>query len=95
MHGQAFKESADESQEDLQLVDLDETDRLAVRLQGTEGVLLADLWVVVEGAKDNLVVLRKLFYLVERPQLVAFFKRIRNAGQEDKYLHHVGFGGQR
>ena len=38
--------------------------------------------------------LRKLLYLVESPQLVAFFKRIGYAGQKYEYLHLVGFREQ-
>jgi hypothetical protein len=52
-----------------------------------ESILLAHLGIVVEGTKHNLVALRELLYLVESPQLVAFLKRKRNAGQEDKDFH--------
>ena len=95
LHGQALEEGADEPQKYLSLVDFDEAYRLTIGLQGMKGVLLADLWVVVERAKDDFVVLCKLFYLVESPQLVAFFERIGDAGQEDKNLHLNGFRGQR
>ena len=95
LQGQTLEEGADEPQKYLSLVDFDEAYRLTIGLQGMKGVLLADLWVVVERAKDDFVVLCKLFYLVESPQLVAFFERIGDAGQEDKNLHLNGFRGQR
>ena len=41
-------------------VDFDETDGLAIRLQGTESVLLADLWVIIQGTKNQIVMLGKL-----------------------------------
>ena len=60
-----------------------------------ERILLADFRIVVQGTEDDFVAFGKLFYLVESPQLVAFFKRIGDARQEDKYLHHFGFRGQK
>ena len=80
LHGKALAEGADETQQNLRLADFDEVDGLAIRLQGTKGILFADLGVVVQGTKDDFVALGKLFYLVECPQLIAFFKRIGNAG---------------
>ena len=60
-----------------------------------ESVLLVDLGVVVQSAKDNLVMFCELFYLVESPQLIAFFQRIGDAGQQDEYLHRKEFREQR
>ena len=60
-----------------------------------ESVLLIDFWVVVERTKDDFVVLCKLLYLIECPQFITFFKRERDAWQEDKNLHLVGIREQR
>ena len=87
LHRKAFQKGSDEAQKYLRLANLDEVDGLAIGLQGTKGILFADLRVVVQGAKDDFVVLGELFYLVECPQLIAFFKRKGNAGQEYKDLH--------
>ena len=94
LHGQSLKESANKSQKNLQLVESDKVDGLAIRLQSTKSVLLAYLGVVIQGTEDDFVMLRKLLYLVESPQLVAFFKRIGYAGQKYEYLHLVGFREQ-
>ena len=58
-----------------------------------KSLLLVDARVVVQRTKDDFVMLGKLLYLVESPQLIAFFERKRNAGQEDKNLHLIGFRG--
>ena len=81
LQGQALAEGTDETQQYLWLADLDEVDGLAIRLQGTKGILFVDLRVVVQGTQDDFVALGELFYLVESPQLIAFFKRKGNAGQ--------------
>ena len=94
LHGQPLEEGAHEAQEDLRFRHFDETDGLAIGLQCTKSVLLVHLGVVVQGTKDDLVALRKLLYLVECPQLVAFFERIGNAGQEDENLHLIKFREQ-
>ena len=91
LHRQPFEKGADEPQENLRLGDFDEVDGLAIRLQGMKGILFADLWIVVKRAKDDFVVLRELLYLVECPQLITFFKRVRNAGQEYKNLHYLDY----
>ena len=89
LQGQALAEGTDETQQYLWLADLDEVDGLAIRLQGTKGILFVDLRVVVQGTKDDFVALGELLYLVESPQLIAFFKREGNAGQEYKDLHYL------
>ena len=94
LHGQPLKESPDKSQKDLQLVESDKVDGLAIRLQGSKSVLFAYLGVIIQGTEDDFVMLRELLYLVESPQLVAFFKRIGYAGQKYEYLHLVGFREQ-
>ena len=81
LHGQPLEKRADESQKNLELRYPDEIDGLAIRLQGPESLLFVNFWVVVQGAKDDFVVFRKLLYLIESPQLVSFFERIGNAGQ--------------
>ena len=67
LHGQTFEKRPCKTQQDLQFRDPDEVDGLAIRLQGSKGVLLVDFRVVVEGTEYDLVVLRELLYLVESP----------------------------
>lgn len=95
LQGPAFEKSAYQSQQDLQLVEFDKTDRLAIGLQGTESILFVHFAVVVQGAEDDFVVLRELLYLVECPQLIAFFKGKWDAGQKDEDLHHGVFEVQK
>ena len=87
LQGQTFDKRTHEAQKDLQLCHLDETDGLAIGLQSAKSILFVDVRVVVEGTKDDFVAFGELFYLVESPQLVAFFKRIGYAGQKDKDFH--------
>ena len=47
LHGQSLKESANKSQKDLQLVESDKVDGLAIRLQGTKSVLFAHLDIII------------------------------------------------
>ena len=88
MQRQSFEKSANQSQKNLRLADFDEIDGLAIGLQGTKSVLFVHFGIVVQGTKDDFVALRELLYLVESPQLVSFFKRIRDAGQEYENLHY-------
>ena len=67
LQGQTFKEGTHQTQGNLRFRDSDEVDGLAIGLQSMESVLLTDFRVVVECAEDNLIVLCKLFYLVESP----------------------------
>ena len=60
-----------------------------------EGILLADFRIVIQGTENNLIVFGELLYLVESSQLVAFFERIRDAGQENENLHLIGIRWQR
>ena len=63
-------------------------------MQGSKSVLFAYLGVIIQGTEDDFVMLRELLYLVESPQLVAFFERIGYAGQKDKDFHLIGFREQ-
>ena len=95
LQGQTLEKGAHKPQKYLQFRYSDEVDGLAIGLQGSKSVLFVDFRVVVQGAEHDFVVLGELLYLVESPQLVAFFKRIGYAGQKDKDFHLIGFRGQR
>ena len=58
---------------------VDEVYRAAIRLHRLKSGLLVDFLVIVQGAENDLVVLRELLDLVVSPQLVAFLKRPRDS----------------
>jgi len=59
----------------------------AIGLQFAEGLLLVYFAYGIERTQDYLIVFRQLFYLVKCPQLITFFKWVRNSGKQNKQFH--------